>query len=300
MVAHPTLVASGNENVDPGTPCSSQKETDTVPSSTARPGTPTSPEASTSSMSLVRESLGNRGLSESATSLIMQSWRMGTKQQYKPFISKWEQYCSTRQIDPFYATIEQGINFLTELYQTGMGYSALNTARSALSTMIFVHSKEHSSFGQHPLVCRFIKGTFESRPSLPRYQDTWDVTVVLDYLTKLGAPTALSMKNLTLKVVMLMALLTGQRRQTLHSLRIDLMSLSADKCIFTITSLLKTSRPGKHLSFIEFQAYAPDIRLCVVRHLEHYVNRTSHLRGDETQLLISYSKPHKSVSTGIR
>ena len=297
MVAHPTLVASGNENVDPGTPCSSQKETDTVPSSTVRPGTPTSPEASTSSMSLVRESLGNRGLSESATSLIMQSWRMGTKQQYKPFISKWEQYCSTRQIDPFYATIEQGINFLAELYQTGMGYSALNTARSALSTMIFVHSKEHSSFGQHPLVCRFIKGTFESRPSLPRYQDTWDVTVVLDYLTKLGAPTALSMKNLTLKVVMLMALLSGQRRQTLHSLRIDLMRLSADKCIFTITSLLKTSRPGKHLSFIEFQAYAPDIRLCVVRHLEHYVNRTSHLRGDETQLLISYSKPHKSVST---
>lgn len=178
-----------------------------------------------------------------------------------------------------------------------MGYSALNTARSALSTMIFVHSNEHSSFGQHPLVCRFMKGTFESRPSLPRYQDTWDVTVVLNYLMKLGAPSPLSMKNLTLKVVMLMALLSGQRRQILHSLRIDLMSLSTDKCVFTITSLLKTSRPGKHLSFIEFQAYAPDIRLYVVRHLEHYVSKTSSLRGDEKKLLISYSKPHKSVST---
>lgn len=135
----------------------------------------------------------------------------------------------------------------------------------------------------------------------PRYHGTKTHgmlhTVVLNYLMKLRAPSALSMKNLTLKVVMLMALLSGQRRQILHSLHIDLMSLSTDKCVFTITSLLKTSRPGKHLSFIEFQVYAPDIRLYVVRHLEHYVSKTSSLRGDEKKLVISYSKPHKSVST---
>ena len=142
--------------------------------------------------------------------------------------------------------------------------------------MIFVHSKEHSSFGQHPLLCRFIKGSFESRPSPPRYKDTWDVAVVLDYLTKLGVSTALSMKNLTFKV-MLKALFLGQHRQTLHTLCIDLMSLGACNCVFNNTSLLKTSRPGKHLSFIEFQAYAPDIRICVVRLLEHCVNKTSSL-----------------------
>ena len=91
--------------------------------------------------------------------------------------------------------------------------------------------KENSSFGQHPLVYRFIKGIFESRPSLPRYQETWDVIVVLE-LTKLGPP--------------------GQRRQTLHMLCVDSMQMSSTKCVFVINSLLKTSRPGKHLGFIEF------------------------------------------------
>ena len=127
---------------------------------------------------------------------------------------------------------------------TGIGYSALNTALCALSTVISI--KENSTFGQHPLVCRFIKGIFESRPSLPRYQETWDVTVVLDYLTKLGPPGNLRLKDLTLKVVMLMALLSGQGRQTLHMLCVDSMQMSSTKCVFVINSLLKTSRPGKH------------------------------------------------------
>ena len=245
-------------------------------------------------MPLVQKSLEGRGLSESATSLILQSWRKGTKQQYKPFITKWEQYCSQRKINPFSATIEHGINFLAELYQTGIGYSALNTARCALSTVCFTSG--HYTFGQHPLVCRFIKGIFECRPSLPRYQETWDVTVVLDYLAKLGPPEKLSLKNLTLKVVMLMALLSGQRRQTLHTFSIDCMQISSDKCVFFINSLLKTSRPGKHLTYVEFQAYAPDVSLCVVKHVQQYLKHTDILRGDVKQFFISYSKPHKAVS----
>lgn len=221
MLADSAMVAIGNETAGAGTPCASQKETHLISTSTARLGASTAPEARTSDMPLVRKSLEGRGLSESATSLILQSWRKGTKQQYKPFITKWEQYCSQRKINPFSATIEHGINFLAELYQTGIGYSALNTARCTLSTVCF--TSEHYTFGQHPLDCRFIKGIFECRPSLPRYQETWDVTVVLDYLAKLGPPEKLSLKNLTLKVVMLMALLSGQRRQTLNTLSIDCM-----------------------------------------------------------------------------
>lgn len=266
MLADSAMVAIGNETAGSETPCASQKETHLISTSTARLGASTTPETHPADMPLVRKSLEGRGLSESATSLILQSWRKGTKQQYKPFIAKWEQYCSQRQINPFSATIEHGINFLAELFQTGIGYSALNTARCALSTVCF--TSEHYTFGQHPLVCRFIKGIFECRPSLPRYQETWDVTVVLAYLAKLGPPEKLSLKNLTLKVVMLMALLSGQRRQTLHTLSIDCMQMSADKCVFSINSLLKTSRPGKHLSCIEFQAYAPDVSLCIVKHLQ--------------------------------
>lgn len=55
-----------------------KKETHLISTSTARFGASTTPEAHTSDMPLVRKSLEGRGLSESATSLIMQSWRKGT------------------------------------------------------------------------------------------------------------------------------------------------------------------------------------------------------------------------------
>ena len=56
-----------------------------------------------------------------------------------------------------------------------------------------------------------------------------------------------------------MTSLSEKRRQTIHTLSIDSMQISSDKCMFSINSLLKTSRPGKHLACIEFQAYAPDV-----------------------------------------
>ena len=290
MQADSAMVAIGNATAGSETPCASQKETHLISTSTARLGASTTSENHLTDMPLVRKSLADRGLSGSATSLILQSWRKGTKEQYKPFIAKWEKYCSQRQISPFSTTIEQGINFLAELYQTGIGYSAPNTARCALSTVCF--TSDHYTFGQHPLVCRFIKGIFECRPSLPRYQESWDVTVVLAYLAKLGPPEKLNLKNLTLKVFIMMALLSGQRHQTLHTLAIDCMQISSDKCVFSINSLLKTSRPGKHLACIEFQAYAPDVILCIVKHLKH----RDILQSDVKQLFISYTKPHKAVS----
>ena len=93
-----------------------------------------------------------------------------------------------------------------------------------------------------------------------------------------------------------MTSLSGRRRQTIHTLSIDSMQISSDKCMFFINSLLKTSRPGKHLACIEFQAYAPDVRLCVVQHLQQYLTYTDTLRDDVKKLLITYSKPHKAVS----
>ena len=60
--------------------------------------------------------------------------------------------------------------------------------------------------GQHPLVTRLLKGAFNDRPPLPKYTSTWDVQVVLDYLQSPGENENLSLKQLTWKTVMLLAL----------------------------------------------------------------------------------------------
>lgn len=71
------------------------------------------------------------------------------------------------------------LSFLTELYKEGLGYSAINTARSALS--VVVHTDEEQTIGDHPLVSRFVNGVFQLRTPLPHYSKTWDVSVLLEF-----------------------------------------------------------------------------------------------------------------------
>ena len=72
--------------------------------------------------------------------------------------------------------------------------------------------------GSHPFISRLMKGIFNLRPPCPRYVQTWDVSVVLCYLKFLSPAPLLSMKNLTLKLVMLMALVSLSRAILLHEL----------------------------------------------------------------------------------
>jgi len=62
----------------------------------------------------------------------------------------------------------------------------------------------------------------EKKPSLPRYASVWDVNIVLKYLKQISNDE-MSLKDITLKLTMLLAVLTGQRCQTIHLLDISNM-----------------------------------------------------------------------------
>ncbi|CAB4031951.1 Transposon Ty3-G Gag-Pol poly [Paramuricea clavata] len=239
--------------------------------------------------------LSERGISSQASVIIQHSWRTGTKKQYATHLNRWRQYCGARGIDPISASVENGINFLSELYTQELSYSAINTARSALSTIILVPGG--TTFGNHPLVTRFVKGVFVSRPALPRYTELWDISLMFNYLRTLHPVEELNLKELTLKTVMLLAILSGQRFiWTLHDLSITSMERQENKYIFYVNQLLKTSKPGKHWGRQEFTAYPSDPRLCIVSCLNQYLKKTESIRKNSVQLLLSYQKPHHSVS----
>ena len=94
---------------------------------------------------------------------------------------------------------------------------------------------------------------------------------------------------------MLIALLSGQRVQTLRALRIHNVKHYDNKVEFYIDSLLKQSNPGKHLSTLCFNKY-PVENICVVRHVRKYIDMTKEIRNDDS-FFISFQKPHKNVST---
>ena len=183
---------------------------------------------------------------------------------------------------------------MSALYECGVGYSFINTARSALSSILML--PVNVSFGSHPLVSRLLKGVFELRPSFPKYQDTWDISVVLKLFENWNLDK-ITLKDLSLKLTMLLAITTSQRIQTLKVLSSNNESLKADQCCFKFDVLLQTSQPRKHLNNVVLASYPKSKNLCPIKHLQAYLEKTSALRGTHTQLLVSYRKPHNPVST---
>ena len=82
-------------------------------------------------------------------------------------------------------------------------------------------------------------------PPAPRYLEVWDVRVVLNHLRKLAPAGTLSLKQLTHKVVVLIALISAQRAQSLQKLRLDNCQIEQGKIVFYVDELIKQSRPGR-------------------------------------------------------
>ena len=171
-----------------------------------------------SSMAHIRESFTSRGISTEATDLLLSSWRPKTKSNYNSLFAKWSCWCTERNRDPTMGPVEDIINFLAQLFKEGYQYWSLNSCRSATSA---VHSKvDGQSVGQHPLVTRMLKGIYNEIPPLARYSTFWDVGVVLRYLRGLGENKALSLRLLTLKSAMSLALTRPARSVDLSKLDI--------------------------------------------------------------------------------
>ena len=116
---------------------------------------------------------------------------------------------------PFHALFTEIVNFLALLHGEGYQSRSLNSFRLAISS---VHDRvDGIEVGKHPMVARLLKGAFHTRPPLPRYMA---VQVVLQYLEGLGPSTSLSLKLLTYKLVMLLALTRPSHSADLASLHL--------------------------------------------------------------------------------
>ena len=197
-------------------------------------------------LQVMRQHFENRGLSRRTVDIIRASWRASTCKQYQVYITQWRRFCHSRNTSYLQAEVETVLEFLSSLFHDrNLSYSAINTARSALSTfLILVDSNQTMS--THPLITRLMRGVFQLRPVLPRYTEIWNISPVLNFLRKLSPVNSLNLRDLTLKVCMLMALVSAQRVQTLHILKTNKMTLKGGFVVFHLDEHLKQSKPGKY------------------------------------------------------
>lgn len=97
------------------------------------------------------------------------------------FTKQLTNFTTARDEKPIHPNIAKVLELLMHLYDSGSSYSAINTARSALSAAVDLSDSPYT-VGEHPLIKRFIKAASQSRPPLPRYHTIWDVSKVLDLL----------------------------------------------------------------------------------------------------------------------
>lgn len=245
-----------------------------------------------------RGHLRERGVSEAGTAIVLASWKPGTQRQYQPHIKRWMQFCDKWHISPYTPTVSSIINFLAETFNRNVGYETVNTARSALSSLGIV--VDGCRAGNHPLVLRFMKGVFNLQPPLPRYTEIWDVQPVLRKLKSMYQLQTLTLKDLTLKLVMLMALTQAARVQTLQLLVKNGIRIKQDSISVQLKGNVKQCRPTFNVRSIKFHAYSRDTSLCVCVTLQHYLARTEELSKELSQsdegLLLSYIRPYNSVT----
>ena len=293
-MAHSILVPQTNETSHTESSATSQSTQHCALAFQPRKGTSVKGTTTVNSMSLFRESLRDQGISERAQEIILQSWREGTQKQYRIYLQKWTTFCSRRGVNTIQPSISEVIDFLTELFDGGLGYSGLNTAHCALSSVI--HLEGNKTVGSHPLVNRFLEAVFNARPCVSRYQSVWDPSLVLGYLKTLSPLVSLSLKELTLRLVMLIALVTGQRRQSIHLMDLGSMHKNADHYNFIVRDLVKQSAPGRKQPELILPVFKEDYGICVYSVLTEYIKRTLPHRGGGTRLSLSFVKPFQAVS----
>ena len=188
------------------------------------------------------------------------------------------------------------MKFLTHLFVVDkLAFNSINVARSAISSVLFDDSK----IGENPLIARFIRGVYNKKPFIPKNTVVWDTRKVLDFLEQWHPAKNLSLRQLSIKTVLLCLLVSGQRGHTIWLMCLENMTFLKDRVTCAIGDPTKTTNASRHTTELVFREYAKK-NLCVKHYLAQYIQRTEPLRskdkgGGGQKLFITTIPPHTPI-----
>ena len=200
-------------------------------------------------MSCVRKLYKDKGISDEIAETIIQLLRPNTKCKYDTYRKQWLQFCSQRMCDPMCPTLVIVLEFLHVLRKRSLGYSVLNSARGMLSSFATI---EGYDAGKHPLICRYMKGVYNSYPSLPKRSFTWDAGAVVKYLSSINPKSFLDISR---KLASLLAILCGQCGRKISVMDIRNTTIEENFLIIRIGDKLKTTSIKFHVGEIKFPVH---------------------------------------------
>ncbi|XP_044127310.1 uncharacterized protein LOC122921396 [Bufo gargarizans] len=231
------------------------------------------------------------GISAATQRLLDNAWAPGTRKSYRAAWRTWANWCVERDLDPVSAPVADLLLFLTSLFEAGKAYRTINLFRSAISST-------HEGYagvaaGQHPSVSRLLRGARLSRPPRPRFSTTWDVSLVLGFLASWPENSALSIRQLSAKLLALFCLISCKRVSDVRALDYDARSFTPEGVTFNISRRTKTS-----IRFVSYPSFPTSPILCPVACLREYESRTlAHRSPTRPQLFVSIRHPFGPVAS---
>ena len=274
-MASTTLVPTGTVNVDRLTNFASggprpitQYELPTQPSASGREVVPDRLAA------YLRQIYEAQGFLQRVAELVIESWRGNTNAAYNSAWRKWHSWCCRRGINPVSATVASIMEFLTDQFDLELQYRTINTMQSSIST---THPGiEGTAVGSHPLVSRLMRGMFNCRPPMPRYDRSWNIGTVIDFFTNHYKSASLTVLQLAKKAATLLAITNADRCSDLAALDRDHLKQTPTGVEFTVMQLTKTrSRKSSTPRKVLYHYFLENTEVCLVTVLQLYLDRTA-------------------------
>lgn len=222
---------------------------------------------------------------------MLSSLSNNTIQQYSVSYKGWWHFCNANNHNVFDHSISTVLSFLSELHFNGTSYGSLNSHRSALSLLL------GDNIGSDYRVKRLLKGAFKLKPSFPKYCTTWNPQIVLNYVSDWYPNTELSREKITKKLVILLAICTAQRVQTISLIKLENISASSNGINIAIKDIIKTSMAGREQPVLYLPYFRQNPRICPATALKDYLHVTKDDRpANVSNLLITMKRPYKSAT----
>ncbi|BET03426.1 Hypothetical protein NTJ_16244 [Nesidiocoris tenuis] len=208
--------------------------------------------------------------------------------QYSSTYASWWTFCQQRNLNPFHIATQPLLSFLQHILDSSsVNFGTINSHKAALSVLV------DGSFSENVVITRFMKGVQRLRPPRARYPFVWDPAVVLDHLDS----DITALPEMSKKLVILMALATGQRVQTLSLAKTTNVRFTAEGCSIFIPDTVKHSRVGSPQPVLTFQYFPERSNLCVATLLKAYLEKTKELRPSGCEkIFITFKKPHVAAN----
>ena len=262
-------------------------------------------------LEVIRRSYQDKGISQAAAGTMLASLRKSSHDTYQ---AKWVQFhswCTERQINPFYPSLSDVVNFLQFKFEQGMAASTLRGYAAAISPIVGLIDGQ--SLTSHEFLSKFLQGALNKRPPVHKVVPRWELSVVLCALMEkdFEPPESCPLLLWSWKTLFLLAITSLSRCSELHALdsRPEYVIFRKRSVSLTVNKFFlgKTAVPGQPLKKIELHSFYDPPRselehkwnlVCPVRALRIYLEKTDSIRKDN-QLFISYSRKFlgRKVST---